>query len=101
MGFSDPMLFGGGMLSGPKVGLSMIFGALVAFGVIAPIVNALGLTPGSASSYADGMHGWLLWPGVTLIVCDAIKKSRLLDQFLKAQGCHRKSCSKKERMCGH
>ena len=82
-----------GMMSGPKVGLSLAFGALLGFGIIGPVVDSAGLTPGvlsrywhccvtaydclymhtgPVSSYGNGVHGWLLWPGVTLMVCDAL-----------------------------
>jgi hypothetical protein len=79
----DPMLFGGGMMSGPKVGLSLAYGAILAFGILGPVVDHAGWTPGPVTSYGNGVHGWLLWPGVTLMVCDAITNLAFLINWTK------------------
>ena len=74
------------MMCGSKTGVALIYGSILAFGIIGlaahltsqchdytgPIVDHVGWTPGPVSSYTDGVHGWLLWPGVTMMVCDAL-----------------------------
>ena len=35
-------------------------------------MDHLGWTPGLVTSYTDGVHGWLLWPGVAMMVCDSL-----------------------------
>ena len=74
-GFSlliSPMMLGGGVLVGPRVALSLGFGAIVAWAVVAPGVESMGWVTGGALSYRTGARGWLLWPGVALMVTDAL-----------------------------
>lgn len=35
----DPLLFGGGMLTGPRVGVSLLIGAILAWGIVGPFVR--------------------------------------------------------------
>jgi uncharacterized oligopeptide transporter (OPT) family protein len=70
--FLDPMLTGAGALSGTKAGSSMMLGAVLAWAVIGPIVQSAGLTRGSVMGLDTGVRGWLLWPGVTLMLVDSI-----------------------------
>ena len=70
--FLDPMLTGAGALSGAKAGSSMMLGAVLAWGIIGPIVHSLGLTRGNVMGLDTGVRGWLLWPGVTLMLVDSI-----------------------------
>lgn len=70
--FLDPMLTGAGALSGPKAGSSIMLGAVLAWGVIGPIVHNAGLARGSVMGLDTGVRGWLLWPGVTLMLVDSI-----------------------------
>ncbi len=69
-----PMMFGAGILIGWKVGVSLLIGALLAWGVIAPAVETLGWVadPEATMSYSDGARGWVLWPGVAIMVADAL-----------------------------
>lgn len=70
--FFDPMLTGAGVLSGAKAGSSMMLGAVLAWGVIGPIVHNAGLAHGDIMGLDKGVRGWLLWPGVTLMLVDSI-----------------------------
>ncbi|MFO0840446.1 MAG: OPT family oligopeptide transporter [Phycisphaerae bacterium] len=66
LGFDlDPnlILFAVGGLIGPRAGLSLLLGALIAFGVLAPWVAEQGIVP-----IAKARSDWLVWPGVTLMV---------------------------------
>lgn len=74
-GFSlliSPMMAGAGVLIGFRVGASLFIGALISWGVLAPAVEAAGWVEGPTMSYATGARGWILWPGVAIMVADAL-----------------------------
>jgi uncharacterized oligopeptide transporter (OPT) family protein len=68
----DPnlLMIGVGGLIGLRAGLSMLLGAIVAYGVLAPIALGEGwATPGAPDvAWFGPLNKWLLWPGVTLMV---------------------------------
>ncbi len=68
----DPslLLTGFGAIIGLRAGLSLLFGALLAWGVIAPWLLDAGQVEvvASEASYFVPLVGWLLWPGVALMV---------------------------------
>ncbi len=118
--YNSPLMWGAGVLIGPKVATSLLIGALVAWGVVAPTVESVGwreefyatpemwagmasghvlsgprllsltsptgmarstidLTTAAGSlprdatmSYEHGVRGWILWPGVAIMVADAL-----------------------------
>lgn len=70
--YLSPMMLGAGILIGPRTGLSLLGGAILGWGVLAPIVQAAGWAPGEPMSYTDGARGWILWSGVALMVGDAL-----------------------------
>ena len=70
----DPsrLLLGVGAIVGLRVGLSLLLGALLAWGGIAPWLLAEGLvvlSPGARGPQFSVLVEWLLWPGVSLMVC--------------------------------
>ena len=70
--YLGPMLFGAGILIGPRVGASLAFGAVLAWGILGPWAQSQGWAPGTVMSYTDGPRGWLLWPGVAIMVSEAL-----------------------------
>ena len=70
--YLGPSLFGAGFLIGPRVSLSLLLGALIAWVVMGPMAVEQGWAPGKIMSYKDGARGWLLWPGVALMVSEAL-----------------------------
>ena len=66
------LLVGFGGIVGLRVGLSLLLGALLAWGLLAPWLLAEGLMrlPAAATGpqFATLIE-WLLWPGVSLMVC--------------------------------
>ncbi len=70
--YLGPALFGAGFLIGPRVAISLVIGAVAAWAVLGPIAKSSGWAPGAIMSYADGARGWLLWPGVALMVAEAL-----------------------------
>lgn len=74
-GFStlvSPMMFGAGILIGPRIGISLLLGAIVSWGILGPVSMHMGWTSGAIMSYETGPRGALLWPGVALMVTDAL-----------------------------
>ena len=74
-GFSvlvSPMMFGAGILIGPGVGISLLLGALLSWGLVGPAITELGWVSNKIMDYETGARGWLLWPGVALMVTDAL-----------------------------
>lgn len=67
-----PMLFGAGFLIGTRVALSLLFGAIFAWGILAPLTAHFGWVTGPIMSLGDGPRGWILWPGVAIMVADAL-----------------------------
>ena len=70
--YLGPMLFGAGILIGPRVSASLALGAVLAWGILGPWVQGNGWAPGAIMSYTDGPRGWLLWPGVAIMVSEAL-----------------------------
>ena len=70
----DPSLLmvGFGAIIGIRAGLSLLIGAILAWGVIGPWVLTQGWIPIEALKASDYWFGpmveWLLWPGVTMMV---------------------------------
>ncbi|MBA1278860.1 OPT/YSL family transporter [Stutzerimonas stutzeri] len=66
------LLVGFGGIIGLRVGLSLLLGAVIAWGLLAPWLIAEGLVamPAGASGPQFALLvEWLLWPGVSLMVC--------------------------------
>lgn len=67
----DATLVGGGLLMGFRVGCSLVFGAVIAWGFIAPEATARGWVTGDPLSMRGGARGLLLWPGVAAMATDS------------------------------
>lgn len=70
------MMYGVGMLVGPRVGVSLFLGSIVSWFYLAPLAFEKGWVPlGAAGAeqswYVAGLK-WLLWPGVSLMVFSAL-----------------------------
>ncbi|MCP3103756.1 OPT/YSL family transporter, partial [Myxococcus sp. K15C18031901] len=65
----SPMLVAVGMMSGLRLGVSMLLGAAVAWGVLAPWLSGAGVVAGAGY---DAWLEWLTWPGVGLLVGSAL-----------------------------
>ncbi len=85
------LLIGFGAIIGPRVGLSLVFGSVIAWLWIGPAVLARGwITPGPADPDAfwfEALNEWLLWPGVTLMVVASLTAFALagVRSFIKAR----------------
>ncbi|HEX8697461.1 MAG TPA: OPT family oligopeptide transporter [Myxococcaceae bacterium] len=65
-----PMLFAVGIMAGVPMGLSVLLGAVLAWGIMAPVLVEQGLVNpnGGYAAFAS----WLTWPGVGLMVGAAV-----------------------------
>ncbi|MBU1698796.1 MAG: OPT/YSL family transporter [Candidatus Eisenbacteria bacterium] len=65
----DPLLLGAGFLVGPRIGISMLLGAVVAWPVLGPILVNGGVIAlaEDASAYRTIM-AWTMWPGVMIMI---------------------------------
>lgn len=75
-GFSllvSPLMTGAGFLIGPRVATSLFLGAVFSWGILGPYIqaNAWVEDPEAIMSYGTGVRGWILWPGVAIMVADA------------------------------
>jgi len=70
--YVSPLMAGAGILIGFRVGISLLIGAVLSWGFLAPMVEDLGWVTGPTMSYADGARGWILWPGVAWMASDAL-----------------------------
>lgn len=70
---------------GQKAGLSMLAGALTAWALLGPIVQANGWAKGKITSWQDGPQGWLLWVAIGLMLAEALSSFALVlaQQFLQ------------------
>jgi uncharacterized oligopeptide transporter (OPT) family protein len=80
------LLVGFGGIIGLRVGLSLLLGAVVAWGLVAPWLLAEGLVNipvGASGPQFALLIEWLLWPGVSLMVCATLTSLGL--RFLRAR----------------
>jgi putative OPT family oligopeptide transporter len=68
------LMVGVGGLIGLRAGLSMLLGAVVAYGVLSPIALAEGWAIGGHvdKAWYTQLNRWLLWPGVALMVTSSL-----------------------------
>lgn len=66
----NPMMLGIGIIVGLPMGLSLLLGAVLAWGVIAPALADRGVV--AASGGYEAFAAWLTWPGVGMMVGSAI-----------------------------
>jgi OPT family oligopeptide transporter len=65
----SPVMVAAGILIGPRGGTSVLLGTVTAWGVLAPAVLAAGFI--AKVDYLE-LNGWLLWPGVALLVSSSL-----------------------------
>jgi putative OPT family oligopeptide transporter len=82
--YISPVMLGAGLLIGPRVGASLLAGAIVGWLVLGyGVVYQSGWVSGDMKpdgqwshaaifSYLEGVRGWILWPGVAIMIADAL-----------------------------
>jgi putative OPT family oligopeptide transporter len=66
----NPMLFAVGMMAGVPMGLSVLLGAALAWGIMAPLLAWNGVV--NPNGGYEAFAAWLTWPGVGLMVGAAV-----------------------------
>ncbi|KAF2758784.1 OPT superfamily oligopeptide transporter [Pseudovirgaria hyperparasitica] len=61
-----------GMVLDPHIAIAMMLGAVIGWGILAPVANHKGWAPGPVESMEDGARGWLIWISVGLLLGDAL-----------------------------
>lgn len=69
--FINPLLMGGGILSGPRSCISLSLGAIVGWGILSPIVYYKKWSIEQSAMSFNGSRGWILWVGVASMTADA------------------------------
>lgn len=93
-GFSlllSPMMYGVGMIVGPQIGTSLFLGAVLAWGLLGPLAVDMGWASEKIMDYKTGPRGWVLWPGVALMVTDSLMSlvfswKSIVNTFTKVRG---------------
>lgn len=67
-----PALTGAGLVIGPRVGVSLLAGAIISWGILGPFAFQSGWTDVNPVTNANGIQEWILWPGVAIMVADAL-----------------------------
>uniref|UniRef100_A0A7S1PFN5 Oligopeptide transporter n=1 Tax=Percolomonas cosmopolitus TaxID=63605 RepID=A0A7S1PFN5_9EUKA len=82
----NPLLMGGGMLSGFRACVSLLMGAIVGWGIFSPIAYHNLWTPEQTVMGFKGSRGWILWMGVAAMTAEALI-SLLFTIPIMIQGC--------------
>ena len=69
-----PSLMGAGMLMGSRVVWSLVAGTIFGWGILGPYAQQQGWAPGTniMADFATGPRGWILWPGVAILVSESL-----------------------------
>ncbi len=65
----SPMLFGVGFLVGPRIGISLLLGAVIGWGILGPLLANAQIIEGVA--YPQ-IRNWTMWAAIALMVSSAI-----------------------------
>jgi putative OPT family oligopeptide transporter len=65
----SPMLFGVGLLVGPRIGISLFLGAVLGWGVLAPVLGNAQIIEGVAYPH---VKNWTMWAAIGLMVTSGI-----------------------------
>jgi uncharacterized oligopeptide transporter (OPT) family protein len=75
---SSLLMYGSGAIMGIKVGLSLVLGAVVSYGILGPWLASHGVIIPGEDTIFRSMTSWSVWPGVLMVLV-----SSLLQFFLK------------------
>lgn len=99
----SPAYIGQGIIMGLPTVSYMLFGAILGWGVLAPLAKHMEWAPGRIDDWINGGQGWILWISLTVMISDSLvsfivvsiksinnalesfKQRRDLDQYLELQ----------------
>ncbi|RYE96820.1 MAG: hypothetical protein EOO41_04180, partial [Methanobacteriota archaeon] len=67
----SPSYAGQGMIMGTRTCVSMLAGAVVGWGIIGPVAQAVGWAPGAPMSWPKGGKAFILWISLSVMLADA------------------------------
>lgn len=67
-----PAYIGQGIIMGLPSVLYMMFGAVLGWGVLAPLLKHLGWAPGPIDDWVTGGQGWILWLSLSVMIADLL-----------------------------
>lgn len=68
----SPAYIGQGIIMGLPTVSYMLFGALLGWGVLAPLAKYLGWAPGPMDDWVTGGQGWILWLSLSVMISDSL-----------------------------
>lgn len=68
----SPAYIGQGMIMGLTTVSYMLFGCILGWGVLSPIVKHLNWAPGEVWDWKSGSQGWIMWISLSVMVSDSI-----------------------------
>ena len=63
---------GQGMIMGAKPAISLLIGAVIAWGWLGPLSRSKGWASGKIFDFEHGAQGWVLWVSIALMVAEAL-----------------------------
>lgn len=68
----SPAYIGQGIIMGLPTVSYMLFGAILGWGILAPLSKYLGWAPGEIDDWKTGAQGWILWISLAVMVSDSV-----------------------------
>lgn len=68
----SPAYIGQGIIMGLPTVSYMLFGAILGWGILAPLSKNLGWAPGEIDDWKTGAQGWILWISLAVMVSDSV-----------------------------
>lgn len=68
----SPAYIGQGIIMGLPSVSYMLFGAVLGWGVLAPMAKNLGWAPGPIDDWVTGGQGWILWLSLSVMIADSL-----------------------------
>ncbi|KAJ1654374.1 OPT super [Dispira simplex] len=63
---------GQGIIMGLPTCLSMLFGAVVGWGILSPLSHYKGWAPGPVNDWKTGPQGWILWISLAVMIAESL-----------------------------
>ncbi|EPS35480.1 hypothetical protein H072_11156 [Dactylellina haptotyla CBS 200.50] len=74
----SPAYIGQGIIMGRSTTLSMLFGAILGWGILSPIAKNAGWAPGMVNDWKSGSRGWIVWISLSIMLADSVISLLLL-----------------------
>ena len=68
----SPAYIGQGIIMGLPTTLSMLLGAILGWGILAPLSKSKGWAPGEIGDWKSGGRGWILWISLGIMLADCV-----------------------------